>query len=93
LDYDKTWDNTRTINLDNQEYTINLTEYTPQLLEKADLYRKSDLTSEEEIQLRQPALILDWENYKLIIKWFYWDKNISSGQIRFNNVQWYILTK
>ena len=93
LDYDKTWDNTRTINLDNQEYTINLTEYTTQLLEKADLYRKSDLTSEEEIQLRQPALILDWENYKLIIKWFYWDKNISSGQIRFNNVQWYILTK
>ncbi len=93
LDYDKSWDNTRKINLDNQEYTINLTEYTQQLLEKADLYRKSDLTSEEELQLNQPALIIDWENYKLIITWFYWDKNISSGQIRFNNVQWYILVK
>jgi len=59
LDYEKSGDNIRKINLDNQEYTINLTEYTSQLLEKADLYRKSDLTSEEELQLNQPALILD----------------------------------
>ena len=93
LDYDKSWDNTRKINLDNKEYIVSLAEHTSQLLEKADLYRKSDLTNEEKLKLNQPALIIDWENYKLIITWFYWDKNIASGQIKFNYAKWYILAK
>ena len=91
--YDETSDNILKFNLDNQEYNINLSSYIPELLEKAKIYRKSDRTDEEKNEINKPALILDWENYKLIITWFYWEKNITSGEAQIKNIQWYILVK
>lgn len=91
--YDDTSDNILKLNLDNQEYNIDLSSYIPELLEKAKIYRKYDRTDDEEKQINQPALILDWDNYRLIITWFYWEKKIASGQVKLNNVQWYILIK
>lgn len=91
--YDDTSDNILKLNLDNQEYNIDLSSYIPELLEKAKIYRKYDRTDDEEKQINQPALILDWDNYRLIITWFYWEKKIASSQVKLNNVQWYILIK
>ena len=91
--YDETSDNILKLNLDNQEYNIDLSSYIPELLEKAKIYRKYDRTDDEEKQINQPALILDWDNYRLIITWFYWEKKIASSQVKLNNVQWYILIK
>jgi hypothetical protein len=91
--YDEVWDNILKLNLDNHEYTIDLSSYIPELLEKAKIYRKSDRTDEEKKEINKPALILDWENYKLVITWFYWEKNISSDQFKINNIQGYMLVK
>ena len=93
ISYNEIWDNSRKINLDNKEYNIDLNEYVPQLVEKANLYRKTDLTDEEEKELNEPALILDEENYKIVITWFYWEKNITSGKITLRNIEWYILVR
>ena len=91
--YNKIWDTIRKANFDNQKYEIDFYEYIPQLIEKANIYRKTDLTEEEENELRQPALIIESENYKLIISWFYLEKNITSGKVKINNIQWYMLVK
>lgn len=85
--------NTIKLNFDNQEFTIDLWEYIPQLIEKAELYAKSDYTNEELEEIKKPALILDWENYRLILTWFYGRKHTPTQQFQLNNSEWYILIK
>ena len=87
------WKNVLKLNLDNKEYKIDLADYIPQLIEKSNIYKKSDLTNEEEEELRNPALILDWEDYRLIITWFNWTKNAASEKSELKSVEWYILIK
>jgi hypothetical protein len=50
-----------------KEYSLNLSDYLDILKEKADLYAKSDLTSEEKEVLKAPALEVSEENYKIVI--------------------------
>lgn len=91
--YENTRNNTLKIKTDSWEYNINLSGEIPQLIEKSDLYRKSDHNNKEEEELKKPALILDWENYRLIITWFYWERDRTTEKIKFNNIEWYILIK
>ena len=85
-------DNILKLNVDNQEYEFNLTNYIDTLKEKSEIYQKDDLTEEEKDILQQPALILEEEDYKLIIKWFYMTEDEDSV-LSFNNIRWYILIK
>jgi hypothetical protein len=55
------------LNIDDQEYEFNLTNYIDELKEKSEIYAKSDLTDEEKNILQQPALVLEEKNYKLVI--------------------------
>ena len=58
------------LKIDNQNYEFNLSSYADQLKEKSDLQKKSDLSDEEKSILQQPAIILEEENYKLVITSF-----------------------
>lgn len=92
--YDEdTRNNILRLNVDNQEYRINLSTHIEELKEKSDLYKKWDNTNEELNELKKPALILNWENYRLIITWFHWEQNKSNKKIQFRNIEWYILIK
>lgn len=55
------------LNIDDQEYEFNLTNYIDKLKEKSEIYAKSDLTDKERNILQQPALVLEEKNYKLTI--------------------------
>ena len=85
--------NILTIKVNNEEYKIDLSEHIQELIEKSELYRKSDPTNEDEEELKKPALILDWENYRLIVTWFHWEKNRITQKTQLNNIEWYILIK
>ncbi len=81
------------ININNKDYRIDLWNNIEQLKEKAELYKKWDFTGEESDELKNPALILDWENYRLIITWFHAEQSKSTQKIQFRNMEWYILIK
>jgi len=68
-------DFTLNIEIDDQEYKVNLTDYLEELKEKSDIYAKSELTDEEEEILKNPALILTEPNYKVIINSFGIEEN------------------
>ncbi|MBR7037347.1 hypothetical protein IKI14_05920 [bacterium] len=68
-------DFTLNIEIDDQEYKVNLTDYLEELKEKSDIYAKSELTDEEEEILRNPALILTETDYKVIINSFGMQEN------------------
>jgi len=89
--YGKMNDFTLNIEIDDQEYKVNLTDYLEELKEKSDIYAKSELTDEEEEILRNPALILTEPNYKVIINSFGIEENREWSQIY--NAEWYILIK
>ena len=66
---------TLNIQVDDQEYKVDLTDYLEELKEKSDIYAKSELTDEEEEILRNPALVLTEPNYKVIIDSFGIEEN------------------
>ena len=68
-------DFTLNIEIDDQEYKVDLTDYLEELKEKADIYAKSELTDEEEEILRNPALVLTEPDYKVIIDSFGIEEN------------------
>lgn len=68
-------DFTLNIQVDDQEYNVDLTNYLEELKEKSDIYAKSELTDEEEEILRNPALVLTEPNYKVIINSFGIEEN------------------
>ena len=80
------------LNIDDQEYEFNLTNYIDKLKEKSEIYAKSDLTDEERNILQQPALVLEEKNYKLTIVWLWMQEN-KDWELNFNNIRWYILIK
>ena len=63
------------IEIDDQEYKVDLTDYLEELKEKSDIYAKSELTDEEKETLRNPALELTEPNYKVIINSFGIEEN------------------
>ena len=90
--YDDTENMALKLQIDNQEYTLDLSNYLDELKEKADLYAKSDLTSEEKEILQWPALIISEENYKIVINWFSMEEN-KEWKSNFTNIEWYVLIK
>ena len=80
------------IQVNNQEYTLDLSSYLDELKKKADIYAKSDLNNEEEELLKNPALTVTEENYKIVINWFSIEEN-KEWKTNFNNIEWYILIK
>ena len=81
------------ITLDDQEYTIDLSENIDELLQKAELNRKSYLTNEEKEILKDPALIVDKDDFRIIITWFSAQKNNLDGSISFDYISWYFLLR
>ena len=80
------------VQIDNKEYTLDLSDYLNELKEKADIYAKSDLTNEEKELLKKPALIVTEENYKIVINWLSIEEN-KEWENYFTNIEWYILIK
>ena len=68
-------DFTLNIEIDDQEYNVDLTDYLEELKEKSDIYAKSELTDEEKEILRNPALVLTEYDYKVIIDSFGIEEN------------------
>ena len=63
------------LKIDSQNYEFDLSNYADQLKEKADIQEKSNLSDEEKNTLQQPALIVEKENYKLVITSFYLEES------------------
>lgn len=68
-------DFTLNIQVDDQEYKVDLTDYLEELKKKSDIYAKSELTDEEAEILRNPALVLTEPDYKVIINSFGIEEN------------------
>lgn len=81
------------LKIDNQNYEFDLSSYADQLKEKSDLQEKSDLSDEEKNTLQQPALIVEKENYKLVITSFYLEESNEWWNPKFERLNWYILFK
>lgn len=90
--YGKMNDFTLNIQVDDQEYIVDLTNYLEELKEKSDIYAKSELTDEEKEILRNPALVLTEPDYKLIINSFGIEEN-REWESQIYNAEWYILIK
>ena len=90
--YSKMNNFTLNIQVDDQEYKVDLTDYLEELKEKSDIYAKSELTDEEEEILRNPALVLTEPNYKVIIDSFGIEEN-REWESQIYNAEWYILIK
>jgi len=78
--------------IDWQKYDFDLSNHIDELKDKSDIYAKSDLTEEEKTILQSPALVLEDDNYKLVIIWFSMEEN-KEWKLSFNNIRWYLLTK
>jgi len=85
-------DFTLNIQVDDQEYKVDLSNHIEELKEKSDIYAKSELTKEEEEILRNPALILTEPDYKVIINSFGMQEN-PKWESQIYNAEWYILIK
>lgn len=90
--YSKMNDFTLNIEIDDQEYKVDLTDFLEELKEKADIYAKSELTDEEKELLRNPALVLTESDYKVIIDSFWIEEN-REWESQIYNAEWYILIK
>ncbi len=90
--YSKMNDFTLNIQVDDQEYKVDLTDYLEELKKKSDIYAKSELTDEEKEILRNPALVLTEPDYKLIINSFGIEEN-REWESQIYNAEWYILIK
>ena len=90
--YSKMNDFTLNIQVDDQEYKVDLTDYLEELKEKSNIYAKSELTDEEKEILRNPALVLTEPNYKVIINSFGIEEN-REWETQIYNAEWYILIK
>lgn len=77
------------LNIENQNYEFDLSNYIDELKEKSDAY---EWKIENKEILWWPALILEKENYKLVVTWFYLEES-TTWETKFINIRWYILFK
>ena len=92
-EYNENTRNHLKLNIEDKEYKIDLSNYIEKMKEKSELYKKTGHTNEEEQQLKEPALIIDQDDYRLIISWFHWEQNRGNQSFHFRNIEWYILIK
>ena len=76
------------LKIDNQEYNFDLSNYIEELKNKSDSY---EWKAERKEIIWWPALVLEEENYKLVITWF--SMNEEDGEFKFNNIRWYIMIR
>lgn len=69
--------------VDGKTYNVDISEYIDELIEKAN-YENEDRDD--------PALVLEWEDYKLTITWYSWRKWYDEEPY-FTSMEWYILIK
>ena len=87
--YEELKNMTLELKIDNQEYSFDLSNYIDEFKEKADSY---EWKSERKEIIWWPALILEEENYKLVITWFSIEET-EEWELKFDNIRWYILIK
>ena len=81
-------EDTLKLEIDNQEYNINLLDYIELFQEKGDLYAESDWYDE-----KIPPLEILEDNYKIVINWFNLKENEDTWEITFTDIEWHILIK
>ena len=75
------------LNIENQNYEFDLSSYLDELKNKSDEY---EWKTERKETSWWPALILEENNYKLVINWFYLEES-DNWETNFINIRWYIL--
>lgn len=87
--YSELEDMTLNLKVDNQEYAFDLTNYIEELKDKSDAH---EWKAERKEILWWPALVIEEENYKLVITWFSMEED-KEWELKFENIRWYILIK
>ena len=77
------------LNIENQGYEFDLSSYLDELKNKSDEY---EWRTDDNKTSWWPALILEEDNYKLVINWFYLEES-DTWKTKFINIRWYILFK
>ena len=77
------------LDIENQDYEFDLSSYLDELKNKSDEY---EWKAERKETSWWPALILEEDNYKLVINWFYLEES-DTWETNFINIRWYILFK
>ena len=75
------------LNIENQNYEFDLSSYLDELKNKSDEY---EWKAERKEASWWPALVLEENNYKLVINWFYLEES-DTWETNFINIRWYIL--
>jgi len=78
------------LEINKQEYEFDLSNYIDQLKEKSDTYIEN---YENKELISSPALVLEDENYKLVITEFGLEEDKESWKPRFYRIGWYILIR
>ena len=79
------------LEFDGQEYKLDLSNYLDELKEKSDVYKDSSNADDQEI-LKNPALVVDEDDYRIIITWFYIEE-YKDWKIIVESIEWYVLVK
>ena len=77
------------LNIENQNYEFDLSSYLDELKNKSEEY---EWKAERKEASWWPALIIEENNYKLVINWFYLEES-DTWETNFINIRWYILFK
>ena len=77
------------LNIENQNYEFDLSSYLDELKNKSEEY---EWKAERKETSWWPALVLEENNYKLVINWFYLEES-DTWETNFINIRWYILFK
>lgn len=77
------------LNIENQNYEFDLSSYLDELKNKSEEY---EWKAERKEASWWPALVLEENNYKLVINWFYLEES-DTWETNFINIRWYILFK
>ena len=79
------------LELNDQEYKLDLSNYLDELKEKSDAYKDSSNADNQEM-LKNPALIVDEDGYRIVITWFYIEE-YKDWKIIVESIEWYVLVK
>ena len=79
------------LEFDGQEYKLDLSNYLDELKEKSDAYKDSSNADNQEM-LKNPALIVDEDGYRIVITWFYIEE-YKDWKIIVESIEWYVLVK
>lgn len=77
------------LDIENEDYEFDLSSYLDELKNKSDEY---EWKAERKEASWWPALVLEENNYKLVINWFYLEES-DTWETNFINIRWYILFK